>query len=207
MKIYVKISLISIFSLFLVLSHDFILCTFIFLRIASSIQLGLQGQRTFLAKTLPCYWSTRSPKPRPPHPTSPCHSISDCSPRPRQTGLNRFKPASPDKGMTHHLTFWYLIFLNLALREERCYGSMFGPQTVTFWYPSTSATNRCFFHDDGHYGVAICTFCSGAVIPIFPSTLTSSELYPETSLFVEIHLPPKAALSNMLSHQICLSPW
>jgi len=64
----------------------------------------------------------------------------------------------------------------------------FGPQNVTFWYPSTYTTNRCFFHDDGHYGVAI---CSGAVISIFHSTLTFSELYPETSLFVEIHFPPR----------------
>jgi len=66
-------------------------------------------------KILSLYWCTRSPKPRPHRPMSPvtqtltrtprargrrgearatCQSISDCSPRPCQTGLNRFKPAS-----------------------------------------------------------------------------------------------------------------
>ena len=59
------------------------------------------------------------------------------------------------------------------------------------------------FNDVGHYGVSI---CGGDVISIFPSTRTCPELYPETSLFVESHLPSNVTLSNMSSHQICLSP-
>ena len=60
-----------------------------------------------------------------------------------------------------------------------------------------------FFNDVGHYGLSI---CGRDVMSIFPSTRTCPELYPETSLFVESHLPSNVVSSNMSVTTECWCP-